>query len=1508
MTARVAIAAGYFPAYAKLPRKAQRKADEFIRKFTTDPKQPSIHYEPLHATADRQLRSVRIGDDYRAIIRAPEAGDVFLLLWVDHHDEAYRWAQSKQVQVHPSTGTLQVFDLDAVSRAVTAAAEAPGGAGPAKGRPEREGASRSQRRGGADTQGASEDDDTDGYEGKRLFSDFTDEQLFVGGLPRPLVPAVRALYTDADLDRLVPHLPDEARDLLTGLAAGFDYDAVIQEILDKPQASAGEAKQKAKSVPPPLDPTDIGAALERESSQREFRLFDESFDLDKALTYPLDVWRVYLHPTQRKVARAQTKGPMRVTGGAGTGKTVVAMHRAAFLVREVFKGPDDRVLFTTFTRNLAQDIRDQLAKLLEPDQLARVEIQNIDAWAGQFLRDRGKPMRLAGREHTDKAWRSAIDLYGVDGFERAFCQAEWEKVIQEQDLRDVGAYARAVRKYRGKPLSRPERRRLWEVFEEYRSALASQGVAEAVDILRSARKELEATQAPPRYRSVIVDEAQDLGGEALRLIRTIAGPERANDLFLVGDAHQRIYGHPVSLSQAGINVRGRRSHELRINYRTTAAISRWAYGILGRGDYDDLDEGKVHGRGYVSLRSGNRPIVRRFEHLADERDFVVAEVRQLVDEGTLPEAICVVARAKSMLTGTYGPALESAGIDYEILEREPPRRSSVRLATMHRVKGLEFPIMLVTSVTEGMIPYKSDAEADDPVLSSLAEARERCLLYVAASRARDALYVTSYGTPSPFLAGLDATETAATRQTARPPQAEAPSPAELDGKQDEAEANEDVWDSLVAQVVDSWPLPARMLNWCSRKEIGVIGDFVVQDPLDLLSERNLGRKTVAETRRLIELRFGLPWEDVRRRVRRLSGDAETSDDAGPSDDAGASTVPSGWAGLQAVVPAEVAVIPVAELKLPTRLTNYCKRERLATLGELVAIPKHTLAVAKNLGRASIQEGERAIREFVENVAVRRAMWAEGLLASWKNALQGLDAIPRMVVTRRAGLGGRPETLESIAETLGVSRERVRQIESKVIGRLRTEGAWLDYLRGRFEERLNAAGGALLVERLEEDSWWGGFESRTPALDYFCERMLDGAYRIVEFEGEEYLARVAKPDLAEAWRTLQSRAAALSYPATLPDVERLARAVTDQLGETLSRRLWEQLQEYLQVEEPSTAEAEPTVVAFGTGKEPRILAMLRASETPVPISEIQAEIGRFVVPTEAMYFDRGLIGLEQHFPDFQSWLAKVPPVVVSLMEATGPERQYSCMELIDDVREAIELPAWMNHWHLASLLRRSTQVDYLGRLRVALPGVADRGGRVKVREHFVQILREAGGPLPAENVLEAAAKLIDFRDFHGSYVLMHPPFVRIDGNTVGLVERDLPGGAAAIEEATEQLETVLHRRDRGLTAFQVQSELSILSVAHAQWSQEMCLSVLRGQPEFRLSRSGNVGLSEWETVRVPLRVELFRKSLEEGGGRVSVEAVESRIAALYGDRPSRNDIGWMAFNAGARLDGDWAVEK
>ncbi|MBK6534662.1 MAG: AAA family ATPase [Deltaproteobacteria bacterium] len=313
--------------------------------------------------------------------------------------------------MHPATGTLQLFDVAAATQAIDAIEASPREVPDVVAATERQG----------------------------LFAALTDDTIFHGGVPRVLIPAVRAVATQDDLDQLLPHLPADAAEILTGLAAGYTLDVLLEEFVGR---SAPAGTEKAAPRP---DVADVGAALARPATQQQFRVVDADFDLESALAHPLDTWRVFLHPRQRALARTRAKGPLRVTGGAGTGKTVVALHRAAFLVREVYAKPDDRVLFTTFNVNLAHDVRRQLEKLLEPMELARIDVKNIDAIASEVLRNRGEPVRLGVGDAVRRAWSGALDVYGVAGFTPSFCMAEWRDVIQAQDLTDEDDYVRAVR-------------------------------------------------------------------------------------------------------------------------------------------------------------------------------------------------------------------------------------------------------------------------------------------------------------------------------------------------------------------------------------------------------------------------------------------------------------------------------------------------------------------------------------------------------------------------------------------------------------------------------------------------------------------------------------------------------------------------------------------------------------------------------------------------------------------------------------------------------------------------------------------------------------------------------------------------------------------------------------------------------------------------------------------------------------------------------------------------------
>lgn len=568
-------------------------------------------------------------------------------------------------------------------------------------------------------------------------------------MPEIQIPMVRGLKTEADLDNAASELPEEAYEALFFLAAGESLEEVLRSV---------ETTEPAR----PVDTEDYKTALEQPDSKRRFFVVEDELELASILNAPLEKWRVFLHPAQRKLVERDWNGPVRVLGGAGTGKTVVAIHRARWLAQHVFTKENDRILFTTFTRNLAADIRKNLLNICKPEVMRRIEVVNLDKWVSNFLKKEGYDHKIDYGRLIDPLWKRALDTAPSDlSFEPAFYREEWERVIQPQGVTSLDAYFKATRVGRGTRLSRKARKEIWPVFEEYRLLLDEHGLREADDALRDARLILENRNSVLPYQSIIVDEAQDMGVQAFKLIRKmIPDHGRENDLFIVGDAHQRIYRHKVVLGQCGINIIGR-GRKLKINYRTTDETRRWAVGLLKNLQIDDLDGGVDEQRGYKSLLHGIAPSIMRFNSFDQEIEYIVDYLHQVKTEGGLLRGVCLVARTDSLLR-QYEEGLKQEGIGTYFIRRSEAEDQTIpglRMATMHRVKGLEFDRVIIAGVNDGIVPYEGyGAGSSDPVVKRDTETQERALLYVSATRARKEALVTSFGKPSQFLSDIKSTE------------------------------------------------------------------------------------------------------------------------------------------------------------------------------------------------------------------------------------------------------------------------------------------------------------------------------------------------------------------------------------------------------------------------------------------------------------------------------------------------------------------------------------------------------------------------------------------------------------------------------------------------------------------------------------------------------------------------------------------------------------------------------
>ncbi len=698
---RVGFSDAFFTALTKLPPGIQAKVNKLVLKFQSDPESSGLNYEKLNAAKDSSMRSLRVDQAYRLILAAPQSGNVYLFLWVDHHDKAYEWATRHTCQVNPNTGTIQLYALE------------------------------------MDTIESGHMEPKVELGAVPVFEKLKDRHLQKLGVPDDRLSMVREVTSEDELDQIQELLPNEAYEGLFLYLAGESYESIIAE------REVDEAAQ--------YDIANFADALERVQSQARFVVPKDEQELTEMLNAGMDKWRVFLHSSQRRLVNGDKNGATRVLGGAGTGKTVVAMHRAKWLAQHFLDG-DKKILFTTFTKNLAIDIAQNLRRICTPEEMHRIEVVNLDRWVQQFLRANAYDYEVVfDSSRLNAHWSKAISEKPPElDLPDSFFPEEWQQVIQPQACLTLNDYKRASRAGRGTRLSREQRVQIWTVFEEYRRQLNRNRQKETDDAYRDAAQLIREQELALPYASIIVDEAQDMGTQAFHLLRAIV-PEGKNDLFIVGDAHQRIYGrNKVALSRCGINIRGR-SRKLKINYRTTDEIRKWAVALLDGREIDDLDDGQDDNKLYKSLTHGAPPVVEHFDSPEQQAQFIHA----LLEKGDVaPGATCVVARTNKEVAATKDQ-LERLGIKTSVIKHDAAEDEAddvLKLATMHRVKGLEFDQIILASMNDGLVPLPLALQnKGDQVSRDKAETEERSLVYVALTRARKSGFLLSYGRPSPWL-------------------------------------------------------------------------------------------------------------------------------------------------------------------------------------------------------------------------------------------------------------------------------------------------------------------------------------------------------------------------------------------------------------------------------------------------------------------------------------------------------------------------------------------------------------------------------------------------------------------------------------------------------------------------------------------------------------------------------------------------------------------------------------
>jgi superfamily I DNA/RNA helicase len=686
----------------RLSADEQKAAKLTVYELQTNPASSGLNYEAVKRAKDNRFRSVRVTRDVRMIVH--EMGNSITVCYVGRHDDAYDWAARRRLEAHPKTGAAQLVEIRETVREV----EVPVVVAAPRSRDEPivSGAVAAAR-------------------DEPLFAGMTDEELLGYGVPADWLDDVRLVSDDAALEALADLLPAEATEALWELATGGTPEAPFHAGRDQ-------------------DP------FEHPDAQRRFLLVGTEDELRRALDYPWERWMVFLHPVQRTLVNTTFSGPARVAGSAGTGKTVVALHRAAHLARN---HPKARLLTTTFNEALAGALRTKLDLLLDGEGTVRerITVEALDNVALAVHREAFGEPQLVGEPLLAQLVLQARVESSQEALSAAFVQSEWTDVVDEWQLDSWEAYRDVPRLGRKKGLREEQRAQLWAIFERVDAELNARGVLTMSRVFAAATRALKEGVVAP-FDFAIIDEAQDIGVPQLRFLAQAAG-KGPDGLFFAGDLGQRIFQTPFSWMALGVDVRGR-SRTLRVNYRTSHEIRRCADRLLPP-QLSDVDGNPESRRGTVSVFAGAPPLIAVLRSATEETARAGAWLRTLIEAGVAPEEVAVFVRSAREFDRAH-EAAAAAGLQSQLLDpSERAKPDTVAVGLMESAKGLEFRAVAALACDEDVIPSQAriDEIGDYADLEDTWET-ERQLLYVACTRARDHLLVTGVAPGSEFLADL----------------------------------------------------------------------------------------------------------------------------------------------------------------------------------------------------------------------------------------------------------------------------------------------------------------------------------------------------------------------------------------------------------------------------------------------------------------------------------------------------------------------------------------------------------------------------------------------------------------------------------------------------------------------------------------------------------------------------------------------------------------------------------
>ena len=679
-----------------LPKKVQKKVVEFQDKFKKNPYGHAINLEPIAGFKDGNMRTARIGDDYRAIIGLLPNDD-YCLLYVDHHDEAMQWARNKRFERNKMTGTIQVVPI------LTTAEP-------------------------ASTVSATETSQP------LPFAAYSDEQLLKIGVPENLLALVRGIRDLEDLDKNEDNLPADVFEHLFDLLDEKNIDQIIAEIEEGRNASDDAQNANNKS---------------------HFIEITGENELEKYLDGDFEKWQIFLLPTQRVLVESDYKGSVKVTGGGGTGKTVAALHR---LKRLSEGAPRKSVLYTTYTKALIRNVRQKIRNLHVNEDACVID--NIDGLLSEVASKYGiKPKGWNvldyikvdyGKTKNQEIWEDIVDN-NLTAFDADFLYQEYLDVIAYNNITDLKAYLRQPRRGRSKALSVKQRMEIWKLVEMYVAEKKEQHYFDRSELFNITANYLNDNGIHP-FAHIIADEIQDFSNPELRFLRALT-PEGPNDLFMVGDPYQRIYNNrQINFSSVGINVRGKRSRRLKVNYRTTEEIKRQAVSVVKGCAYDNFDGEAEKLDGYVSLMHGPQPEYNVYPSPQEEQNAGWKFIKECHEGGISYKDIAIANPRRDGLRD-FQSSLHISGMPYKNLENSDSGDiDGIVLSTMHNMKGLEFKVVIITGINHNSFPSKPyNWNGMDKREQTNHMMNQRSLMYVAITRAMQKVLITGVGEKSELL-------------------------------------------------------------------------------------------------------------------------------------------------------------------------------------------------------------------------------------------------------------------------------------------------------------------------------------------------------------------------------------------------------------------------------------------------------------------------------------------------------------------------------------------------------------------------------------------------------------------------------------------------------------------------------------------------------------------------------------------------------------------------------------